>query len=94
MKNVDTYMENPVGDSIDSLDTIPVDIINDGVLWYINRLCFHPRGFALSYDITEKTFALMGNGSEVWTFSSDVDDDKFIVINKLFAFAAEENKHV
>ncbi len=37
-----------------------VDLIDDGILWLINRTTFHPRGFALAYDPEQGTFALVG----------------------------------
>ena len=57
---------------------LKVDLLDDGVLWAINRIVFHPRGFALGYNPDEKNFTLLGNGQEVWTFAPQDDDDKFV----------------
>lgn len=46
-----------------------VDIRADGILWMINRVIFHPRGFTLGYDEDNRIFILQGNGKEVWTYA-------------------------
>lgn len=60
----------------------PVDLIEDGVLWYINRTMFHPRGFALGFSVdaddpASSTFVMLGDGREVWTMGSTDEDEKF-----------------
>lgn len=56
---------------------VPVDLIDDGLLWLINKAAFHPRGFALAYDTDTKEFILWGNGDEPWAFTEEVDNEKF-----------------
>jgi hypothetical protein len=51
--------------------TIIVDLQQDSLLWLINRTVFHPRGYALSYNTDTEEFALLGDGSEPWTFPGD-----------------------
>lgn len=54
-----------------------------GLLWLINRVVFHPRGFALALDVDAATgdvrgWFLQGDGSECWTFSEESDDRHFL----------------
>ena len=51
--------------------TRPVDLQADGLLWLINREVFHPRGYALGYDPEERTFVLMGDGTEPFVYPGD-----------------------
>lgn len=62
----------------------PVNLQADGVLWYINRVAFHPRGLALGYNEDDGSFELWGNGDEPWHFAPPVDEDeKFRALNEL-----------
>lgn len=51
------------------------------VLWAMNRFIFHPRGFAMTFSVDEEKkvdgWYLQGNGTEVWAFDSESDDDGF-----------------
>jgi hypothetical protein len=47
--------------------------VDSGLLWALNRLVLHPRGFALSWDDTEQTWQLFGDGTECWAFEHDTD---------------------
>jgi hypothetical protein len=47
---------------------IAVDLSGDGLLWLINRVVFHPRGFALAYSKTDGSCQLWGNGDEPWKY--------------------------
>jgi hypothetical protein len=49
----------------------PVEIREDGLLWLINRVVFHPRGYSLGYDPVTKDFALLGDGTETFTFGAE-----------------------
>lgn len=51
------------------------ELSDTGVLWMINRTLFHPRGYALG--LTEDGWVLLGDGSEVWSFSPEDDDECF-----------------
>ena len=64
-----------------------------GLLWLINTTVFHPRGFALGYSPSKKTFTLLGDGTERYTFTEDggaetADTDaKFQQVEELFSAA-------
>lgn len=48
-----------------------VDLREDGLLWLINRVVFHPRGFALGVvyrDGVPTGWVLEGDGTEPWSF--------------------------
>lgn len=51
-----------------------------GVLWAINRVLFHPRGYALALSFPDGVnsepdgWELLGDGSERWAF--DYDDER------------------
>jgi hypothetical protein len=51
-----------------------------GLLWLINKVVFHPRGFALAFDIeddgTVNGWGLLGDGTEPWSFV-DGEDEEF-----------------
>lgn len=55
------------------------DLRDSGVLWMINRVVFHPRGLALALHFDDygyvRGWSLMGDGAEVWQYSSDIDED-------------------
>jgi hypothetical protein len=48
------------------------DLRTSGLLWLINRVVFHPRGFALGLVVAEDGqpvgWDLLGDGSEPWRF--------------------------
>lgn len=52
-----------------------VDLIDDSLLWLINRTVFHPRGYALRYDDGTGEFALIGDGTEPWVYAGDGADE-------------------
>ena len=55
---------------------VPVNLRADGVLWAINRVLFHPRGFALGYNQEAGTFVLLGDGTETWCYGPPVNEDE------------------
>lgn len=66
------------------------DLHETGMLWLINKVVFHPRGFALAMVIQEGEFAhwvLLGDGSEPWQFESDTDDEQFALAEATFKSA-------
>jgi hypothetical protein len=75
----------------------PMSTFRDrGLLWYINRVAFHPRGFALALDVDEQTgdikgWTIMGSGSEAWYFQPHDDDECLKKIQALLAEATELN---
>lgn len=69
---------------------VPVDLREDGVLWLINRVVFHPRGFALGLN-PDGSFCLLGDGTEVWTMPEKAEDECFNLIENLLARARGHN---
>lgn len=51
-----------------------VDLREDGILWMINRVIFHPRGMALAISDDEANLLLFGDGKEVWNYPDRVDE--------------------
>lgn len=74
-----------------STKSIPVDIVEDGLLWLINATTFHPRGFALVYNPETKSFSLQGNGAEPWFFDTSIADIRFIASKLAFGRAELQN---
>lgn len=68
---------------------VQVDLLEDGLLWLINKSVFHPRGFALALftdDQGQPThFELWGNGDEPWEFAGFDQDAKFNAVEAAFA---------
>lgn len=72
---------------------VPVDLVEDGVLWLINRVVFHPRGFALAIDPTDRTYTLCGDGTEPWRFDTIYpQDDQFAALEALLDRARLANR--
>lgn len=48
---------------------------DEGLLWLVNTAVFHPRGYALSFEVdddgTVTGWQLLGDGTEAWQFSGD-----------------------
>ena len=66
---------------------MPVDLHQDGILWLINRMAFHPRGFALAVDPETHEFFLQGNGDECFVFTPEDDDEGFEAVEMMFVKA-------
>jgi hypothetical protein len=76
-----------------------------GLLWLINRTVFHPRGFALALHYPEAStreeidageaectgWSLLGDGTEVWSFTEQVDDECFALVEAFLAATKEAN---
>jgi hypothetical protein len=69
----------------DGRDWRTIDIVNDGVLWLVNRTVFHPRGYALAFDPESGEFGIYGDGSEPWRFEidDDVEQTRFDAVRRL-----------
>lgn len=61
----------------------PQELLDNGVIWAINRVLFHPRGYALGINTEDATFELWGNGDEPWEFRSVDEDAKMKAFNAL-----------
>lgn len=72
-------------------DGATVNLRRDGVLWIVNRIVFHPRGFALG--VTEDGgMRLYGAGAETWIYASDVPEQSaFVAFEALLDRAREHN---
>ncbi len=51
-----------------------------GLLWYINRTVFHPRGYALAIVLDDEDgslvgFELLGDGVEPWNFPDGEENE-------------------
>ena len=78
MKAVDTRVEIP------QADIRPLaELRTSGLLWLINRVVFHPRGFAVALHVTDAGevvgWQLLGDGGEVWSFSEEADEASFLI---------------
>jgi len=73
-------MQHERHDETEDLGRPLVELSDTGLLWLINRTVFHPRGLALALhrrdgDVTG--WSIMGDGSEVWTFTEEADDRNY-----------------
>ena len=50
--------------------------VDSGLLWALNRMVLHPRGFALSWSDKAQEWNLWGDGTECWTFEHDLDVER------------------
>ena len=71
---------------IDDVHTDFIDLSDTGLLWLINRVVFHPRGYALALVCKDGTrevegWTIKGDGSEVWYFSPEIEDKEFVKVN-------------
>lgn len=62
-----------------------------GLLWAINKVLMHPRGFALAFEYPDGSeledikanavapmgFSVVGDGSEPWSFAEGLDEEGF-----------------
>ncbi len=58
-----------------------------GLLWLINRVVFHPRGYALGItqeEDGEVRWVMLGDGNEIWTFNPADDDAEFAKVQVFF----------
>ena len=74
---------------VDDVHTDFIDLSNTGLLWLINRVVFHPRGYKLALICKDGTrevegWTLQGDGSEVCVFSESDDDAEFAKVNEFF----------
>jgi hypothetical protein len=63
-----------------------------GLLWLVNRVVFHPRGYALAFVMSDAVgmeeevvgWKMIGDGTEPWAYEHNTEDDLFIAAEKLF----------
>jgi hypothetical protein len=80
--------EHPMSDEV--VEATPFDWREDGVLWLVNAVVFHPRGFALGMKADGTGPILLGDGSEPIHFVPDDEPtpaEKFAAVEALFARA-------
>ena len=62
---------------------LPVHLRRDGVLWAVNRVLFHPRGFALAKGVRGGLY-LHGDGTSPLSFGMvDMEDEKLAAFEAL-----------
>jgi hypothetical protein len=67
------------------------ELRSSGLLWLINRVVFHPRGWALALtyrDGQATGWKLQGDGHEVWRFN-DPEDESFAAVQKTLSGDAD-----
>lgn len=53
------------------------ELRTSGLLWLINRVVFHPRGFALGFVIEEGEltgWCIQGDGTDPFRYAADIDE--------------------
>lgn len=64
------------------------EIQTSGLLWLINRVVCHPRGYALAMCFNDDGncigWTLLGDGSEPWFFTpGEEEDQRFALVKEL-----------
>jgi hypothetical protein len=72
-------------------ESLPLEALMDhGILWYINRVAFHPRGLMLALEVDDVSgevvgFRVIKSDAGTFVFSVQEDDEKFAAFNNLLA---------
>jgi len=81
----DILSVNEIRESLDMPPIRPFEELRDsGLLWLINKVVFHPRGYALALHYEGKLpdlgkctgWSLQGDGSETWIFSHPTPEQR------------------
>ena len=71
------------------------ELRSSGLLWLINRVVFHPRGFALAVHLEPDGrvtgWTLEGSGRGPWRFSESDDEASFAAAQSTLEAAAKDN---
>jgi len=71
------------------------ELSSAGLLWLINRVVFHPRGFMLAFHVNEVGeaigWSLQGDGSEVVYFTPEIEDQLFMAAQATLGIAGGTN---
>lgn len=68
------------------------ELRDSGLVWLINRVVLHPRGYALAVQVepdgTSSGWSIVGDGSEPWQYACDEasqqrEDEMFAKIKEL-----------
>ena len=58
-----------------------LELQDSGLLWLINRVCFHPRGFALAIHVNDDEhvtgWSVEGDGTDPWSFPVEGEREYF-----------------
>lgn len=66
----------PDSQSVTSTPLRPTAELGDsGLLWLINRVVFHPRGFALAFTPDGTQWQVLGDGTEPWLYEPETAED-------------------
>ena len=71
------------------------ELINKGILWYINRVAFHPRGYALSLTKDNDSILgwnIIGDGTSIFAMSEEQDDNRFVDFENFLKEITKRNK--
>jgi len=66
-------------------------LLDTGLLWYLNRVALHPRGYALALDFADGEDEPRGwsltraDVGEPWSFPPGEEPEKFQAVMSLFA---------
>ena len=58
------------------------ELRSSGLWWLINRVVFHPRGYAVALEMGDdgevEGWSLLGDGSEPYVYAADVDEAQLL----------------
>lgn len=61
------------------------ELRSSGLLWLINRVVFHPRGYAMALEANEdgevEGWSLLGDGTEPYAYAPDVDEARLLAVS-------------
>mgnify|MGYP006935510369 CR=1 FL=1 len=70
------------------------DLQAEGLLWLINRSALHPLGCALAFHTDDEGnvtgWSMLGDGTQVFGYSEEVDDEKFNAMRLFFELLEDE----
>lgn len=80
------------GRPVNGAEVRPFSELRDtGLLWLINRVVFHPRGYGLALAMNQKTgeidgWAMIGDGEEPYTFDDSEPPTETELFNRVEGF--------
>lgn len=82
-------MSDPLEPNFDK-DLTLTDLRDYGLIWAINKMILHPRGYAMSINLDHETgeaigWNILGNGTEPHSFDEGSDLGGFTKFQKLLA---------
>lgn len=76
-------MTSVADDGVLRRNLTPQEMLDNGLVWAINRVLLHPRGYAMQIDRASGQVQLWGNGDQPWEFRSVDEDAKMKAFNAL-----------